>query len=132
VRAGRGQALVELAVCLPAVMVLGFGAAAVVEVADAASGLGAATEAAVSAAARAPDATQAQNAAQTRFGAVIADYPVRSATFVLAVGDFSRGSVLTGAATGFVDLGWVALAGLPARVELSAQARMRVEPWRTR
>ncbi len=45
----NGQALVELAICAPVVALLGVGAAAVVQIADAGAGLDAATQAAVAA-----------------------------------------------------------------------------------
>ena len=128
----QGQALVELAVCMPFVLLLGLGAAAVVEVADASAGLRAATEAAVTAAVRAPDAARAQADAHRRFDEVIAAYPVRSATLALDDAGFARGAVVTAAARGFVDLGWEAMAVVPARVDLAAAASARVDPWRTR
>ena len=131
-RSVRGQALVELGLCLPVVLVLGLGSAAVVQVADAITGLDAATEAAVSAAARAPDADTAAVAAQARFNAVIADYPVQSAILTLTTGTFERGSALTATSTGFVDLAWESLAIVPARLQIGDRASMRVEPWRTR
>jgi Flp pilus assembly protein TadG len=131
VRCLRGQALVELAVCLPVVMLLGLGAAGVVQVADAASGLRAATEAAVAAAARAPDESQARIAAAQRFQAVVADYPLGSTVFTLTDSSFARGSLLNGSATGVVNLGWESMAFMPGTVRLSATASMRVEPWRT-
>ncbi len=131
-RSSRGQALVELAVCLPVVMLLGLGAAGVVEVSDAASGLRAATEAAVEAAARAPDQEHARTAAYQRFAAVVADYPLRSTTFVLLDPSFERGALVRGSATGDADLGWEAMSFLPAVVHLNATTTMRVEPWRTR
>ena len=126
----RGQALVELAVCMPLVLLLGLGTAGVVEVADASSGLRAATEAALAVAARAPDEAAAQAAAHSRFAAVISAYPVRSPTLRLVDGGFVRGATLTALSTGFVDLGWQAVT--PARLAIEADASMRIDPWRTR
>jgi len=131
-RPSRGQALVELALCLPFLLMLGVGATAVVEVADAASGLHAATDEAVAAAARAPDAASAHAAAQARFATVIAGYQVRSPSLRLNEGGFVRGAVLSATSTGYVDLGWAAMGVVPARIALTAEASMRVEPWRTR
>ncbi len=128
----RGQALVELAVCLPVVLLLGLGAAGVVQVADAAAGLRAATEAAVDAAARAPDAMQAQSAAFARFRALVAAYPVKSAVLHLTTAGFTRGDLIVGSATATVDLGWESMSVLRATVPLSASAQMRAELWRTR
>jgi Flp pilus assembly protein TadG len=128
----RGQALIELALCMPFVLVLGIGATAMVDVADAVSGLRAATSEAVAAAAREPNAGSARDAAQSRFAAVIAGYPVKSPSLRLNVGGFARGVMLSAASTGYVDLGWAAMAVVPARVEIGAEASMRIEPWRTR
>jgi hypothetical protein len=132
VKRSHGQALVELAVCMPFVVLLGVGATAVVDVADATSGLRAATDEAVAAAAAAPDAASARAAAQSRFAAVIADYPVNSPSLRLLDGPFARGGTLSAASTGYVDLGWAAMAVVPARIQIAAAASMRIEPWRTR
>ena len=128
----RGQALVELALCMPFVLMLGVGTTAVVDVADAASGLRAATNEAVSAAARAPDAASARASAQSRFAAVIAGYPVRSPSLRLNDAGFGRGTMLRASSTGYVDLGWAAMGVVPPRIQLAAEASMRIEPWRTR
>jgi len=132
VKGSRGQALVELALCVPFVLLLGVGAMAVVDVADASSGLRAATDEAVAAAATAPDAASAHAAAQSRFVSVIAGYPVRSPSLRLIDGGFVRGAMLDAASTAYVDLGWAAIAVIPARVQISATAGMRIDPWRTR
>jgi hypothetical protein len=131
-RSSAGQALVELALCLPFVLMLGVGATGVVVIADATSGLRAATDEAVAAAARAPDATSARAAAQSRFAAVIAGYPVRSPSLRLADGGFVRGAMLSAVSAGYVDLGWAAMAVVPPQLQISAAASMRIEPWRTR
>ena len=131
-KGSRGQALVELALCVPFVLLLGLGATAVVDVADATAGLRAATDEAVAAAAAAPDDASARAAAQSRFVSVIAGYPVRSPSLRLLDGGFVRGAILEAASTGYVDLGWAAIAVIPARVQVSAEAAMRIDPWRTR
>jgi hypothetical protein len=128
----RGQALVELAVCLPVVLVLALGATAVVQVVDADTGLRAAAAAAISAAARAPDLRGARAEAEVRFSAVIADYPVRSAQLHLELGSFGRGTTIEATATGYVDLGWASIALLPAHLQLRASDARLVEPWRSR
>ena len=128
----RGQALVELAVCMPVILLLGLGAAGVVQVVDAASGLHAATEAAVSAAVRAPSQAQAEVLAEQRFMTVIAAYPIRNATLVLEPSSFARDAAFTASAGGDVALGWEVMSCLPASVHLTASASMHVEPWRTR
>jgi len=131
-RRSRGQALVELAVCMPFVLMLGVGATAVVVLADATSGLHAATDEAVAAAARAPDAAAARAAAQARFASVIAGYPVRSPSLRLNEGGFARGAVVSATSAGYVDLGWAAIGVVAARIDVAADASMSIEPWRTR
>ena len=68
----RGQALVELALCAPVVLVLALGAVTAVQMIEAEAGLQAATSAALNAAVRAPDANAAIAAARSSFGSVIA------------------------------------------------------------
>ena len=128
----RGQAAVELAVCMPVVLLLGLGAVAIVQVGDAAAGLHAATSAAVVAAARAPDEATARAAAQSRFDAIVSAYPLHGPTLKIDDAGFARGAGVTATADAYVDLGWEAMAVIPARVELSAAASARIEPWRTR
>jgi Flp pilus assembly protein TadG len=130
VKASCGQALVELALCAPVVVILALGVAAVVQVEDAAGGLDAATHAAVSAAARAADPTTASEAAHARFAAVAAGYPLRGATLGIDVSTFQRGGELTASSAAFVDVAWAGLV-LPHRLEVRSRAVMRVEPWRT-
>ncbi len=127
----RGQALVELALCAPVVMMLALGSVAVVQIQDAAAGLEAATEAAAAAAAGAPDPIEAAAAAQQRFAAVASDYPLRAASIRLSAGDFSRAGELVASSSAIVDIGWAAM-GLPSSISLRATAVWRIEPWRTR
>ena len=128
----RGQALVELAVCMPVVVLLGLGAAGVVEVADASAGLRAATEAAVATAARGTSADQASAGALQRFRAVVAAYPLQHPDLVLSGSGFGRGATISATGTADVDLGWESMSFLPASVHLTAAATMEVEPWRSR
>src|SRR5579864_5580331 len=109
----RGQAFVELAVCMPVILLLGLGAAGAVQVADAASGLRAATEAAVAAAVRAPSRTQAIELANERFSAVVGAYPIQNATLTLEPSSFARDAAFTATAGGDVALGWEAMSFLP-------------------
>jgi Flp pilus assembly protein TadG len=129
-RAGHGQALVELALCAPVVMILAVGAAAVVQVEDAAAGLDAATHAAAIAASRAPDPATATKAAQARFAAVVTGYPLSGTTLAIDLSGFQRDGHLTVSSTAFVDVAWAALV-LPHHVEVRSRAVMRIEPWRT-
>ncbi len=117
----KGQSLVELAICLPILLALGLGTVTVVRAVDGAAGLQAATEAAVSTAARAAEAGVAAAEAQARFASVIGGYPVRGASLDLHLGAFTRGSTVTAAASGWVD-----------EVTIHAQAQASVEPWRSR
>jgi len=121
----RGQALVELALCAPVILVLALGAVTAVQVLEAESGLQAATSAALSAAARAPDPNEAIAAARSSFASVIAGYPLSSPSLSIAVGAFARGSLLTADATATVDA-----AG--AHIALRVNAAVRIERWRSR
>ena len=128
--AQRGQGLVELALCAPVVIVLTLAVVAIVQVDDAASGLGAATRAAASVAARAKDASTAVVAAERRFASVVKLYPLRSPAVIVTVGDFSRAGEVVVEATAFVDLAWSA--GLTRGVRLRSKVVLQVERWRSR
>lgn len=125
-----GQALLELALCAPVVILLALGVAAVVQVQNGAAGLDAATIAAASAAARAPDPASADALARSRFADVVAGYPLSGATIRISVGSFDRATDVTATSLAFVEVGWAAL--VPSRrVDLRSRAVMRLEPWRT-
>lgn len=128
----RGQALVELAVCAPIVALLGIGAAAAIQVAEAQTGLDAATRSAVAVAARAADATHAQSVARSRFASVIAAYPLRDGEMSLDSGSFSRGGRIVVTAIAHVDVGWAALVFPQRTLELRATAIAQLDPWRSR
>jgi Flp pilus assembly protein TadG len=121
----RGQALVELALCVPVILVLALGAVTVVQLVEAESGLQAATSAALSAAVRAPDSDKAIAAARSSFASVIAGYPLSSPSISIALGAFARGSLLTADATATVEA-----AG--AHIALHVHTALRVERWRSR
>ena len=127
----RGQAMLELALCAPVVILLAVGVAAVVQVEDASAGLEAATHAAASVAARAPDPVTANSAAHARFNAVVLAYPLRGATLQVSFGSFSRTDDVIATSEALVDIGWAGLV-LPHRLEVRARAVVRLEPWRTR
>ncbi|HVC78823.1 MAG TPA: TadE/TadG family type IV pilus assembly protein [Candidatus Micrarchaeaceae archaeon] len=131
-RVARGQALLELALCAPVVLVLALGTVAGVQVASAHAGLEAATQAAAQAAARAPSAQAATAAAQTRFRGVVSGYPMRSATLVLSLGDFDRSGIVTASSSANIDLAWAAFLLLPRQITLHSQVRMQLEQWRSR
>jgi Flp pilus assembly protein TadG len=130
-RLARAQALLELALCAPLVVLLALGTVATVQIADARAGLEAATQEAASAAARAPDGATAVAAAQVRFSSVVAGYPVRSATLSVSVGGFDRGGQVTASSSALVDLGWAAFLLLPSHMTLQSRVVLRLEPWRT-
>jgi Flp pilus assembly protein TadG len=121
----RGQALVELALCAPVILVLALGTVAAVQVLEAESGLQAATGAALGAAVRAPDAASAIAAARSSFVSVIATYPLRSPSIAVAVGTFARGSLVSVDATAMVDASG-------AHIALHVHSALRVERWRSR
>ena len=128
----RAQALLELALCAPLVVLLAVGTVATVQVADARAGLEAATQAAASAAARAPDAATAVAAAQEQFSSVVGGYPLRSTTLSVSVGSFfERSGHVTASSSAVVDLGWAAFVLLPSHMTLRSQVVLRLERWRT-
>ena len=125
-----GQALVELALCAPVVVFLTLGTAAVVQVEDATAGLDAATHAAATAAARAPDPVTANAAARSTFDAGVASYPLSGTTVQISVGGFGRSTDVTVTSQGFVDVGWAAVVS-PHRLGVHSRAVMGLERWRT-
>lgn len=127
----RGQSLVELAVALPAVLMLALGSAALLRLVDARSGLDGATAAAVADAARQSDAAAAGLCGSRRFAAVVGQYPLRSAQVTFS-GSFARGSFYAGTGRATVDLSFVPLWFLPRSVALQARAQALVEPYRSR
>ncbi len=128
----RGQSTLELAICLPLLVALALGAVALVRLADARSGLDAATAAAAEAAARAPDPDSATSAAEARFAAVIAAYPVAAPRLTVEAGNQPRGGLLTARGQGRVELGFAPLPGLPRSLLVAATAHARIQRWRTR
>jgi Flp pilus assembly protein TadG len=131
VRPGRGQALLELALCAPLVVLLTLGTVATVQVASARAGLEAATQVAAEAAARAPNAATALATAHDRFQGVVAGYPVRSATLVVSVGDFGRAGEVTASSSASIDIAWAAFLLLPSHVTLRSKVTLPLEPWRS-
>jgi hypothetical protein len=127
----RGQSLIELAVALPALLILALGSAALLRLADAKAGLDGATAAAVADAARQPFGFMADTSAQTRFQEIVVGYPVLYPVLSVS-GGFARGSYYSGSASAYVDLGFVPLWFLPRRVRITSSARSLVEPWRSR
>lgn len=126
----NGQALVELALCAPVLILLALGATAVVQLEDASAGLDAATHVAASAAARAPDPVTADAAAKSRFAALVAGYPLRGASLRISLGTFGRSTDVTATSEAFVDVGWAGLV-VSHRLQLRSRAVMRLEHWRT-
>jgi Flp pilus assembly protein TadG len=129
----HGQALVELAVALPILVLLSLGAAQFVRLALTRAGLDAATAAAAAAAARAPSAIAAGAAGSAAFGEVSTGYGLeRSATVTIGTGDFPRGGSVTAAAQADVGFGWSGIPALRLGLRLSSTASARVEDWRSR
>ena len=127
----RGQALVELAVCAPVVVLLTLGAAAGVQLIDARAGLDAATNAAAAAAARAPDPATADSSARARFDSVVAGFPLSSTHLSLSVGKFGRTDEVVASASGTVDVSWAALV-IPKTLTLESRCTVPIESWRSR
>lgn len=122
----------ELALCAPVAALFAIGGAAAVQIADADSGLEAATQAAAAAAGRAPDAADSETAGHLRFADMIAAYPLRDAVVTLDAADFSRGGNVVASATASVDVGWAGLVFTERTIALHATARAQIEPWRSR
>jgi len=125
-----GQALLELALCAPVVLLLALGGAAVVQLQDATAGLDAATKAAAELASRAPDPRTADIAAHARFADVVSAYPLRGAVLSISPGNFSRATHVTATSEAIVDVSWAGLV-LPGPFTIRSQAEVRLEPWRT-
>jgi Flp pilus assembly protein TadG len=129
----RGQALVELAVSLPVLLLLALGASQFVELALTRAGLDAATAAAAAAAARAPSAGAAVQSGRAAFGGVGAGYGIgRSAAVTVATGDFRRGGTVTVSARARVNLGFSGIPALGLAWNLTSSAAARIEDWRSR
>ena len=126
----RGQALVELALCAPVVILLTVGVAAGVQAVEARSGLEAATQAAAAAAARAPDQSRAETEAQARFASIVAAYPLRSAHLSLSLGNFNRSVEVLATSSGTVEVGWAALV-FPKTLTLESRCTVPIETWRS-
>jgi len=131
VRSERAQALLELALFAPVVILLTLGTVACVQLAGARAGLDAATQAAGDAAARSPDQSTAVASALEHFTDVAAGYPLRSATLTVSMSGFRRGDHITAASSALIDLGWAPFLLLPTPVMLRSQVVVRLEPWRT-
>ena len=128
----HGQSLVELAICLPVLVVLTLGGAAVARVADARSGLDAATQAALAAAARSRDEASARSAGAQEFALAIAGYPVTGSALTLTAPGFDRGTTWVGRSTAWVDISFVPIPGLPRAIRVEASGAATIETWRSR
>ena len=128
----KGQSLVELALSLPALLLLGLGTVVVVRLADARSGLDAATAAAAAAAARQPDLASADRAADERFNALSHAYPLAASHLTVRLGGYNRGGTAEVVSSAQVDLSWAPFPGLPRMLTLQSQATVIIEPWRSR
>ena len=126
----RGQSLVELAICAPAVMFLTLGAVATVQVVDARAGLEAATQAAAAEAARAPGPAVASSQAKARFTSMVAGYPLRSAHLTITLGQFNRTDQVIATASGGVGVGWAALV-FPNVMTVQCRVTVPLEQWRS-
>jgi Flp pilus assembly protein TadG len=129
----HGQALVELAVSLPVLLLLALGAAQFVQLALTRAGLDAATAAAAASAARASSAGTAAQAARAAFDGIAAGYGLdRSTPITVAIGEFPRGGTVTVSAHADVSLGLSGIPALGRALTLSSSATARIEDWRSR
>jgi Flp pilus assembly protein TadG len=128
----RGQALLELALTLPLLLIVGLGAAQFVRLAISRTGLDAATSAAAAAAARAPNSTAAVSAAGAAFSGVAAGYGIGSPTLSVDLGGFQRGGTVTATGQASLSLGLSQVPALALSWLLTSTATARVEDWRSR
>jgi Flp pilus assembly protein TadG len=126
----RGQALVELALALPVLLILVLGTVAVTALVADQAALDQATSAAAAAAARAPDIATAVAEADDAFSGVLAAYRLASPSLELS-GTPDRGSrfIAVASATAILD---VPIVGIPTRIRLASRSGAVVEPWRSR
>jgi len=133
-RPQRGQALVELALVLPVLLVYALSILAVGQIVREYMAVRAAATQAAFAAARAPSLAQAKGVAPSAAMEAIAGNGVKDFTLKLDAGTFPRGGVVTTTASGYVDLGSFPLAEtfLGRRFSLQWQAHALIEPYRSR
>lgn len=125
----RGQSLVELAVCLPLLVTLAFGALALTRLAITKSRLDAATAAAAATAARQPTASQGTSQGVAAFQQATASYPLVNPAVSIASNGWRRGASVTATASAAFDLG---LPAWPGRFVLISSAAALIEPYRSR
>ena len=132
--AERGQALIELALVLPVLLVYALSILAVGQIVREYMAVRAASTQAAFAAARAPSLAQAQSVAPSAAAEAVAGSGVKDFRLSLDAGTFPRGGVVTTIATGYVDLGSFPLAEvyLGRRFRLQWQAHALIEPYRSR
>ena len=127
-----GQALVELAVVLPLLLLVALGGVEFARLALARTGLDAATAAAAASAARAPDAATASKSAGLAFAGVAGGYGLNGAQVTIAGGSFQRGGRVTATGRCTFALGFSGVPALRAAWSLRSSVSARIEDWRSR
>jgi len=127
-----GQALVELALCLPLLLLLGGTAWSAATLVQAREELDLACAAAASSAARAPDASAAQDAARIAFAQALSGDPPQTSNLRLDLGAFQRGGVMEAYASAVWPVGSGLSSLLPLQITLVASSAAVIEPWRSR
>ncbi len=132
--ARQGQALIEMALVLPVLLVYALSILAVGQIVREYMAVRAAATQAAFAAARAPSLEQARAVAPTAAEEAVAGSAVKDFALSLDAGTFPRGGVVTTTASGYVDLGSFPLAEafLGRRFRLQWQAHALIEPYRSR
>jgi Flp pilus assembly protein TadG len=129
-----GQAVIELALVLPVLLIYALGILAVGEIVREYTAVRAAATQAAFAAARAPSLVEARQAGGVAAHEAVAGAPVQDFVIQVDAGTFARGGVVTTMAAGYVDLGAfpAAEAFLGRRFHLEWRAHALIEPYRSR
>jgi len=128
----RGQALVEVALVIPVLLLLAFGVVAVGRVTDAQMGVSAVAREAARAAALANDPGEAASQGVTRGQEVAAGYHLGDGSLQLAVnaGNFTRGGTVQASAHYTVSLGDLPLLGW-AHITVGSTHLERIDLYRS-
>lgn len=129
----RGQALVEVALVLPMLLLLAFGVIGAGRVVQAQMGVSAVAREAARSAAQANTGEEARRRGMVRGSDVAAGYRLSNGSLDLAVapGSFSRGGTVQAGSSYAVDLADLPLMGWFS-VTVSSRHQERIDPYRSR
>jgi len=131
--AERGQALIEVALVLPVLLILAFGVVGVGKVIEAKMGVSAVAREAARAAALANDGDEAWTRGMLRGQDVAAGYGLSNGSLELTVapGSFKRGGAVQAGTRYAVDLASLPLMGW-FRITVSSAHQEQIDPYRSR